>query len=146
MKVWGATEAQIRDTLAETGLKVYGEWNDYGARNGIYRDGRALRFRLAVDTTQDRNADGFLPYQRMSTALGVGEGRKIAAVCWHGHRDFMRALFRRAPEARIKTALADYRGELDFERKYPDTFGAGNHYNLSYGQACGCSSRVRLAA
>jgi hypothetical protein len=37
MKVWGATEAEIRDALAETGLKVYGEWNDYGVRNGIYR-------------------------------------------------------------------------------------------------------------
>lgn len=29
----------------------------------------------------------------------------MAAVCWHGHRDFFRHLFKVAPEARIYTAL-----------------------------------------
>lgn len=149
MKVWNATEDQIRQAIRETGLKVYGEWIDYGMPNGIERDGRALRFRLGIDTTQTRDADGFLPYQRMSTMRpGIHyqhTGRKIAAVCWHGHRDFMLALFRLAPDARIKTALADYRGADDFERKYRQTYGNGNHYNLSYGQACNCAAH-RMAA
>lgn len=145
MKVWNATEAQIREAFDETGLKVYGEWSEYGHGNDITRDGRALRFRLGIDTTQPRNSGGFLPYQRMSQNY-YGNGRKIAAVCWHGHRDFMRALFRLAPEARIKSALADYRGSDDFERSYRATFGEGNGYNLSYGQACGCEHSAVAAA
>lgn len=67
-------------------------------------------------------------------------------MCWHGHRDFMRALYRLAPDARIKTALADYRDAEDFDRKFLDTFGTGNAYNVSYGQACGCTDAVRAAA
>lgn len=143
MKVWNATEDQIRQAIRETGLKVYGEWSDYGTGNGIERDGRALRFRLSIDTAQTRDADGFLPYQRQSANPSIR--RKLAAVCWHGHRDFMRALFRLAPDARIKTALADYRGADDFERKYRQTYGNGNHYNLSYGQACNCAAH-KIAA
>jgi len=57
----------------------------------------------------------------------------------------MRALFRRVPEARIKTALADYRGSDDFERSHRETFGSGNEWNLAYGQACTCeTTRDRL--
>lgn len=144
MKVWGATEAQLREALETVGLKAYGEWTGttYGGA-GITRDGRALRLRLGVDTTQPRT-DGYLPYQRHSTWAEHGKRpRKVAAVCWHGHRDFMRAVFALEPDARIKTALADYRGAEDFERKYHDTYGRGNNYNVAYGQACGCPAHVR---
>lgn len=134
MKVWNVTEEQVREAAASVGLALHSDWNG----GGISRDGRALRFRLAVDTASPRNSSGFLPFQRMSQTLGVNEGRKIAAVCWHGHRAFMRALFAVAPDARIKTALADYRGVVDFERTHADTFGQANGYHLSYGQACGC--------
>lgn len=144
MKVWNADESQIREAIAEAGLKVYGEWSDYGHGNGIVREGRALRFRLGLDTTQPRHNPGnFLPYQRRSTY----SGRKVAAVCWHGHRDFMRALYRLAPDARIKTALADYHGAEDFERQFRSTYGVGNGWNISYGQACGCvANHVEVAA
>lgn len=69
-----------------------------------------------------------------------GNGRRVSAVCWHGHRDVMMRLFDRHPEARLKTALADYRGREDFLAKYRDTFGRGNGWNvcLSYGEACVC--------
>jgi hypothetical protein len=33
----------------------------------------------------------------------------------------MRAIYRRDPEARIKSAFADYRGSEDFEQKFPST-------------------------
>lgn len=142
MKAWGVTEAEIRAAAAEVGLTVYSDWRG----TGIVKDGRALRFRLGLDSMQPRHDDGDLPYQRHSTnRSAIIAGRRIAAVCWHGHRDFMRALFRMQPEARIKTALADYRGVADFEMKYRDTQGEGNRYNLAYGQACGCSEERRAA-
>ncbi len=140
MKVWYATEDQIREAVEVVGLKIHEDWQG----KGISKDGRALRFRLSVDTARHRDEGGFLPYQRMSMSRGIN--RKIAAVCWHGHRDFMRALFEMASEARIKTALADYRGTADFEHKFRSTQGEGNGWNVSYEQACGCSDSIRRAA
>lgn len=144
MKVWNATEDQIRAAADIVGLKLAEDWNG----GGVSKDGRALRFRLAVDTARHRDEGGFLPYQRCSTWRGGKDGtpRKVAAVCWHGHRDFMRALFETAPEARLKTALADYRGADDFEAKFLGTRGTGNGWNVSYEQACGCSTAIRRAA
>jgi hypothetical protein len=132
VKVWNASEQDIRAAAAEVGVALHSDWRG----NGITPDGRALRFRLNVDT-DSRREDGTLPYQRISQST-YGPTRRVAAVCWHGHRDFMRALFASCPDARLKTALADYRGAEDFEAKYLDTFGEGNAYNLAYGQACVC--------
>lgn len=140
MKAWNVTEAQIRQAAAEVGLKLGEDWQG----NGVTPDGRALRFRLAVNREAPRDADGFLPYQRSSTfAYGNRKPRRIAAVCWHGHRDFMRALYRLAPDMRLKTALADYRHADHFEGTFEETSGMGNQYHLSYGQACNCSPAVR---
>lgn len=133
MKAWDVTEENIREAAAEVGLRIFG-WPE----GSIEKDGCALRFRLAVNIASPRDVNGFLPFQRCST-LQVEKPRKIAAVCWHGHREFMRALFARVPSARIKTALADYRGSEDFERTHRRTQGTGNAFNLSYEQACGCS-------
>ena len=137
MKAWGVTEQDIRDAAAETGVRLHGWPNGY-----VEQDGRALRFRLAVDVSQPRNSEGMLPYQRISTAtFRDGKPRRISAVCWHGHREFLRALFRRNQEARVKTALADYRGADNFEQTFRSTYGQGNDYHLAYGQACGCTER-----
>lgn len=138
MKAWGVTEEQIREAAASVGLRIA---EDY-ARSGVRPDGRALRFRLALDTSQARDAYGMLPYQRVSTWREAPNGnpRRIAAVCWHGHRDMLRALFAIAPDARVQTALADYRGADHFEETYRDTAGTGNDYHVSPSQACGCTS------
>lgn len=48
-------------------------------------------------------------------------GRKVAAACWHVHRDFMRHLYRLAPDAVIQSALATYRGSEDFENTFEAT-------------------------
>lgn len=46
---------------------------------------------------------------------------RMASVCWHGHRAFMRALFALAPDARITTGIITYKGSEDFERTHDDT-------------------------
>lgn len=143
MKAWGVTPDEIRQAARSVGLQVAQDWQG----RGIVQDGRAWRFRLAVDSSQPRDDDGALPYQRVSTApwnvnQRTGRPRRVAAVCWHGHRDFLRALFDVNPDARVRTALADYRGREGFEREYLSTFGQGNGYHVAYGQACACGSDV----
>jgi len=137
MYAWGVTESEIRAAASEVGLSIFQDWQG----SGITPKGRSLSFRLGLDTSQPRDEEGYAPFQRRSTSQWhQDKPRRIAAVCWHGHRDFLRALFRLQPDARVKSALADYRGSEDFERSYRATFGSGNDYHLAYGQACNCTS------
>lgn len=53
-----------------------------------------------------------------------GSGRRTVAACWHAHRDTMAAIFNEAPDVRLTTMLADYRGRDDFEDSFEDT---GSH-------------------
>jgi hypothetical protein len=82
------------------------------------------------------------PYPRTSASYFY-EGRRIAAICWHGYRDYLRAVFTEFPNARIVTVFADYRGLEGFENLYPDTaftpLGApiAGGYPLAC-QACEC--------
>ena len=47
--------------------------------------------------------------------------RRTTAVCWHGFRDVLLAVFERHPEARIVTKMADYQGLEGFENSYIPT-------------------------
>lgn len=55
-------------------------------------------------------------WQRISPS-----GRRLHAVCWHGFRDFFRALFAETPNAVAKTVLATYDGAEEFEATFPAT-------------------------
>lgn len=62
------------------------------------------------------------PYQRVSAS--AFHDRRVAAICWHGHRDWMRAVFSVNPDATIRTGLIGgivYRGAEEFEETYRDT-------------------------
>lgn len=50
-----------------------------------------------------------------------GSGRRMPKACWHAHRDVMVDIFTLAPDARLTSALADYRGLEDFLAAFPHT-------------------------
>ena len=120
MKVWTSlSESDLRAIAKEIGVVIA----DRGSEtNTIPRVGRAYSFGLRPDkSTKDENGKGTgYRYQRLS-ASWYNDQRKVYAVCWHGHRDFMRRLFQHDPEARIKTHVADYKGQENFEATYVDT-------------------------
>lgn len=76
----------------------------------------------------------------------MGRHRKCWAVCWHGHRDFMRAIFRINPNAVIRTAVENYYGAEEFEKKYQDT-GYKNVASQAtpvwFAESCECGEGVR---
>lgn len=78
-------------------------------------------FNVKVGPTHEKNANGDRRYQRVNH-----HDRRIAAVCWHGFRDFFRAIFKSSPDAEIRTALTTYRGRDHFEETYPYT----GHINI----------------
>lgn len=128
MKVWGVNEVQLQDIATELSVSLY----------GMRKDGRALRFQLKP-AGETRNGNHI--YQRTS-ASGWSPERRVHAVCWHGHRDFMREVFKLNADARIKTGWADYKGQADFLEKFPET-GHRNVGSIMYpvmaSQVCKCA-------
>ena len=107
MKVWEVTETQLIECAEGIGVKLH----------ELRTEGRALRFTLRPT---GQKIDGDHKYQRTS-ASGFHPDRRVHAVCWHGHRDFMLAVFERNPAARIKTMWSDYKGRDDFLENYEMT-------------------------
>jgi hypothetical protein len=74
--------------------------------------------------------------------------RVPGAVCWHGHRAFMRALYRLAPHAVIISALARYNSAEDFEAKHGETGERPTGYRNSgdtLSDLCDCHEITRTA-
>lgn len=94
----GIQESDLRAAAKEVGVSF----------RGLDRAGRGFRFTLALDGEKYRR---FSPFT----------GHKIAAVCWHGHRDFLRALFTRVPTAKVISSWITYDGLDDFEANHDDT-------------------------
>ena len=117
MTVWTTlSPADLRQCASDIGVIL----TDRGSETReIPMVGRAYSFTLRPDSKQARDEYGNLPYQRRSAS--VFRERRVHAVCWHGHRDFMREIFHRDPDARIKTSWADYRGKESFEDRFPAT-------------------------
>lgn len=133
MIVWGLSEYQITEAAEATSVKLY----------GLRSDGRGLRFTLKL--TPRNLATGLIKWQRTSASYFEAmkdNPRKVAAVCWHGHYHFMRELFRLNPEARVKTAFADYRGlesflDLAIETGYRNIGSMA--YPVQMREACICA-------
>lgn len=63
---------------------------------------------------------GDSPYQRESVGY-MSAGRRVNAVCWHGFRDYFRAVYKREPLAVFKTGVATWKGSEHFEANYRET-------------------------
>ena len=92
--------------------------------------------RKAVRDVSDKNYEGNITFKRVVEVVGrrsyrvdftltvcqsskpggrrSSGGRRIAAACWHAHRDVMTEIFRLFPSAKIITAMATYDGVRDY--------------------------------
>ena len=107
MRIKGITAATLHAIVREISTDLY-------AGNLIFKrepeaSGRFLLFTLTVQKSADKGG------RRSNT------GRKIAAACWHAHRDVMRRIFEICPDALLITSLARYEGRADFLDTYPAT-------------------------
>lgn len=100
------TEHELTQAMRDVN-KEYGR--NLRFKNGPTCEGRGFRFTLTVNTSAGQGG------RRSNT------GRKIAAACWHAHRDYFRALYKLNPSAVIKSALATYEGSADFEAQFEAT-------------------------
>jgi hypothetical protein len=105
-------------------------------RTATARDGITYRVRY-----QDERGDA--PYQRESVGYGSA-GRRVHAVCWHGWRDYFRAVYQTTPDATFRTVVDTWRGSQDFEAR----FAASGRKNIgppiapvAMADACRCPDR-----
>ena len=117
MIVRGTNNGEIEAAAAATGVEL---------RN-VRREGRGVAFVIRPLSEK---------YKRRSHT-----GRRVHAVCWHGHRDFYRAIFEAAPDAVIITARARYNGADHFEQTYEQTDGniGSQAQPMYYSDACDCT-------
>lgn len=59
-------------------------------------------------------------YQRESVSYS-NAGRRVHAVCWHGFRDYFRAVYRYEPRAWFRTSVDTWRGAEDFEARFRES-------------------------
>ncbi len=119
MKVWTTlSENDIHEIANTVGVAIAdrGTVFDHGK---IDKVGRAFSFGLRPLKSLGKR-DGDHKYQRTSSS-GYSPDRRVFAVCWHGWRDFMVAIFNADPNARIKTVFADYKGRDNFYSNYQAT-------------------------
>lgn len=78
---------------------------------------------------------------RRTSASVFHEGRRVNAVCWHGHLEFMRLLYGYAPDAVIHTSMATYRSLTELMDRCYDSYyrNVGSQiYPREYGECCLC--------
>jgi hypothetical protein len=100
--------------------------------------GDAVHPRVLSRGTRWPEERGDSRYQRIKRD---GNGGRVRAVCWHGFRDFFRAVFALCPDAVFRTGLATWRGSADFEARYPGTGykNIGSQFcPMLYAEACRC--------
>jgi hypothetical protein len=127
MKIKGITEAELRSIVAFISETQY-------AGNIVFKrepewKGNFCFFTLTV---KDSSKAG---------GRRAASGRRVAAACWHAHRDIMQAIFDQAPAAILVTALARYEGAQGFSDTFPETgfTSIGSMANPLYmGVACEC--------
>lgn len=114
---------------------------------------------VIIDYIDDRRTrkDGRVTYilkLRAASSKGLGarraaSGRRTVSVCWHAHRDVMRAIYAVDPSATIITMLATYDSASNFEATYGFTgtvnvgsmVAPGNIRDL-----CDCPTRKSVAS
>lgn len=107
--------------------------------------GRSVSFRLALIRKVTLGPRGgkhweVTNYQR--TSRDWDHQRTVNAVCWHGHRDFMRVLFKLLPDLLLVTGLAHYHGKNGFEETFESTGyrNIGSQFApMQYREACTCN-------
>lgn len=123
MLVIGFDEQQIKQAAQDVGVQLLDLRAEGRTRAGLPK----FRFRLALAGERWRR---------------IGHtGRRVAAVCWHGHKAFFTRLFALNPDGIVRTSMVEYNGQQEFDRKYAETGdrNIGSLYQpLLYKHACEC--------
>lgn len=129
MLIRNVTRAQLNEAIAV---------NSNLAFNRCDPEGRGFRVTLRV-----KSSKGDFHRRAASNPFTEAQGRRMVAVCYHGHYAFMRRLFELAPDVVICSAMATFNGAKEFEEKAEEVEyrNIGSQaYPTYYGDACDCDA------
>ncbi|MHC4278166.1 MAG: hypothetical protein ACYSTI_12725 [Planctomycetota bacterium] len=121
MKIWGVSKTGLEFALALGNAKYAGNirFKDLTLKNKREYIVRLCHFEPGPGSKI------FYVVSRVDAGFSsdsTSEVRRTGpAVCWHAHRDFMRAVFEINPEAKIKTSFTAYNNAEHFEENYRDS-------------------------
>ena len=130
-------------------MKIYGFKNNNICTNDIFNLAEKLGIKAVINTDSSNcfnvklNRSDNDKYQRTGFMYSENLKRynKVSAICWHGFRDFMKAMYKLDHNLRFVTAKATYKNKDDFYIKFPDTAykNIGSQMNpINFGDACLC--------
>jgi|TARA_R110002012_G_scaffold284269_1_gene475001 hypothetical protein len=130
-------------------MKIYGFKNNNIYTIDIFNLAEKLGIKAVINTDSSNcfnvklNRSDNDKYQRTGFMYSENLKRynKVGAICWHGFRDFMIAMYELDSNLRFVTAQATYKNKDDFYIKFPGTaYKNIGSYNkpLNYGDACLC--------
>ena len=130
-------------------MKIYGFKNNNIYTIDIFNLAEKLGIKAVIDTDSSNcfnvklNRSDNDKYQRTGFMYSENLKRynKVSAICWHGFRDFMIAMYELDSNLRFVTAKATYKNKDDFYIKFPDTAykNIGSKMNpINFGDACLC--------
>ena len=130
------TVRDLENFAEEMGIQIYNVTDEGVRERGKYKDMRVIRFVLRPL----HNSDDTYRLIRDNPYAKSGSGkRRVWAISWQGHWDFMVKVFNHDPFARIESAIATYDGEMGFYQNAPETAyrNIGSMmYPQYYGEAC----------
>ena len=130
-------------------MKIYGFKNNNIYTIDIFNLAEKLGIKAVINTDSSNcfnvklNRSNNDKYQRTGFMYSENLQRynKVSAICWHGFRDFMIAMYELDINLRFVTAQATYKNKDDFYIKFPDTAykNIGSLMNpINFGNACLC--------
>jgi hypothetical protein len=156
MQLWGVTEEELAEIVKMVsednyaGNVVSGSYA--GSTDGSRRiNSKCIAFTLRVLDSRGPghrlSASEYSRYADNSRAGIPGSRHRLTSACWHVHRDVMRKIFDFNPDARIKSAMADYRGVESFNAVH----GYTGHHNsgslmapVAYADLCECDGNKTI--
>ena len=110
--------------------------NDLGIEaNVIWNSSNCFNVKLNRSDNDRYQRTGFMYSENLKRY------NKVSAICWHGFRDFITAMYELDSNLRFVTAKATYKNKDDFYIKFPDTAykNIGSQMNpINYADACLC--------
>ena len=130
-------------------MKIYGFKNNNIYTIDIFNLAEKLGIKAVIDTDSSNcfnvklNRSNNDKYQRTGFQYSENLQRynKVSAICWHGFRDFMIAMYELDSNLRFVTAHATYNNKDNFYLKFPNTAykNIGSLMNpINFGDACLC--------
>lgn len=119
------TTDNIARVASDLGFEAYGLTSEGTRKRGKWAGKTVFNTLLRPGPNMIKGSD--LDYRYRATQ--IYSGRRIWAINWEGHRDFMLGIFELDPNATIDSSLARYNGVDEFERLHTLT---GSDMNRGY--------------